>query len=57
MKDKNLRKALGMHGTPLCGCDFGLPGWQGEIPMLWRKIKELEDRLKCIERKKKKKKR
>lgn len=55
MKDKKLRKALGIHGSEedLCGCDCaGYTGWQGEIPMLWRKVKELEDKVKAIEVKK-----
>lgn len=60
MKDKNLRKALGIHGSEenLCGCDVVVPeakcptivsSWHGEIPMLWRKVKELENKIKALE--------
>ena len=56
MKDKALRKALGMHGFEenLCGCSSPCAvdtGWQGEIPMLWKRIEELESKIKAIEEK------
>jgi len=59
MKDKNLRRALGIHGTEenLCGCSMGSDvGWHGEIPMLWKKIEEFECKIKDIEVKKTRKK-
>lgn len=56
MKDKNLRKALGIHGNEenLCGCSFGAtiiaaPEWRGELPMLWERIEELEAKIEAIE--------
>ena len=56
MKDKELRKALGMHGpeSDLCGCDVNPTNqnWQGEIPMLWRKVHELEAKVKQLEKEK-----
>uniref|UniRef100_A0A6H1ZAJ4 Uncharacterized protein n=1 Tax=viral metagenome TaxID=1070528 RepID=A0A6H1ZAJ4_9ZZZZ len=46
MKDENL---LGIHGSEdnLCGCSMHkIKGeWSGEIPELWYKIEELENRL------------
>ena len=45
MKDKALRKALGLHGgdTNPCGCDIMVceGGWSGEIPTLFS-IKVIE---------------
>ena len=37
------------HGIGLCGCDIG-PNIEGEIPMLWRRIKKLEMRVRDLER-------
>ena len=57
MKDKNLRKALGVHGSEenLCGCDMVVgTEWSGEIPMLWKKVKELEKEVEIIKQKIKK---
>ena len=46
MKDKNLRKALGIHGFEdnLCGCDMikVKDYWSGELPELWNRIEKLE---------------
>lgn len=58
MKDKNLRKALGIHGFEenLCGCDMVVVRneWGGEIPMLWKKVKELEKEVEIMKQKIKK---
>ena len=56
MKDKALRKALGLHGFEenLCGCSSHCAfndSWQGELPMLWKRIEELESKIKAIEEK------
>ena len=53
MKDKYLRKALGMHDDDenLCGCDLNPnSSWTGEIPMLWRRLKELERKVEKLEK-------
>ena len=52
MKDNNLRKMLGIHDPEnyLCGCDWGPKhDWLGELPMLWRKVSELEGKIKELE--------
>lgn len=58
MKDKKLRKALGIHGSEkdLCGCSVATDGsWQGELPEIWKRIEKLEGKIEAIEAKKKKK--
>lgn len=51
-RDIPLRKALGMHGGDdnLCGCNVNpYEEWPGEIPFIYRRIEELEARLKLLE--------
>lgn len=60
MKDKNLRKALGIHGSgkDLCACSIlcnVTNNWQGELPEIWKRIEKLEAKIEAIEAKKKKK--
>ena len=48
MKDKDLRKMLGVHGdTFLCACGYT----SGEIPGLWERIRELEKGVEELKKK------
>ena len=53
MKDKILRKVLGMHGSDenLCACSEAyVPGdWGGALPDIYRKLKILEARISKLE--------